>query len=151
MCRSELISCFSALQGVKALKVKRPVFIIRAALIRWLHQNSAVTTVLLVQIVLGFVCCLGFLWADAAVLSGSVAGFASAFLPNGLLAWQQKGPTHATRLVMQSVTKWMVTIMLMALSFGLGGADPISFFVTFVIVQLSFFVVLIRPTSTAKQ
>lgn len=107
--------------------------------------------VLLAQIVLGLVCCFGFLWADAVFLSGAVAGFASAFVPNGLLAWQQKRATHATHLVMQSVTKWVVTIMLMALSFGLGGADPISFFVTFVIVQLSFFVALIRPTSTAKQ
>ena len=52
---------------------------------------------------------------------------------------------------MQSVTKWVVTMMLMTLSFGVVGADPISFFVTFVIVQLSFFVALIRPTSTAKQ
>ena len=127
------------------MKVKRPVFIIRAALIRWLHQNSAVTTVLLVQIVLGLICCLGFWWAEGALFSGAVAGFASAFVPNGLLAWQQKRAVHAARLVMHSVTKWVVTMMLMALSFGVVGADPISFFVTFVIAQLSFVVALVRP------
>ena len=143
--RQELICCFPAQQGVKALKVKRPVFIIRAALIRWLHQNSAVTTVLLVQIALGLICCLGFWWVDAALVSGALAGFASALLPNGLLAWQQKGAVHAARLVMHSVTKWVVTMMLMALSFGVVGADPISFFVTFVIAQLSFVVALVRP------
>ncbi|HBK11655.1 MAG TPA: hypothetical protein DDZ32_02345 [Gammaproteobacteria bacterium] len=144
-CPQELICCFPAQQGVKALKVKRPVFIIRAALIRWLHQNSAVTTVLLVQIALGLICCLGFWWVDAALLSGALAGFASALLPNCLLAWQQKSAVHAARLVMHSVTKWVVTMMLMALSFGVVGADPISFFVTFVIAQLSFVVALVRP------
>ena len=127
------------------MKVKRPVFIIRAALIRWLHQNGAVATVLLVQTALGLICCLGFWWVDAALVSGALAGFASALLPNGLLAWQQKGAVHAARLVMHSVTKWVVTMMLMALSFGVVGADPISFFVTFVIAQLSFVVALVRP------
>lgn len=144
-CRQELICGFPAQQGVKALKVKRPVFIIRAALIRWLHQNSAVTTVLLVQIALGLICCLGFWWVDATLLSGALAGFASALLPNCLLAWQQKSAVHAARLVMHSVTKWVVTMMLMALSFGVVGADPISFFVTFVIAQLSFVVASVRP------
>ena len=110
-----------------------------------MHQNSAVTTVLLVQIVLGLICCLGFWWAEAALFSGAVAGFASALLPNCLLAWQQKRAVYAARLVMHSVTKWVVTMMLVALSFGVVGADRISFFVTFVIAQLSFVVALVRP------
>ena len=110
-----------------------------------LHQNSVVANVLLAQIVLGLICCLGFWWADAAYFSGAAAGVMCTFLPNGLLAWQQKRAVHAARLVMQSVTKWVVTMMLMALSFGAVGADPISFFVTFVIAQLSFVVALVRP------
>ena len=56
-----------------------------------------------------------------------------------------KSAVHAARLVMHSVSKWVVTMMLMALSFGVVGADPISFFVTFVIAQLSFVAALVRP------
>lgn len=133
------------------MKVKRPVFIIRAALMQRLHQNSVVANVLLAQIVLGLICCLGFWWADSAYVGGAAAGVICTFLPNSLLAWQQKRAAHASRFVMQSVTKWAVTMMLMALSFGVMGVAPISFFVTFLIAQLSFVVASMGPPSAAKQ
>ncbi|HCY05650.1 MAG TPA: hypothetical protein DHU16_09350 [Gammaproteobacteria bacterium] len=140
-----------ALWGAKALKVNRPVFIIRAAVMRRLHQNREVANVLLAQIVLGLVCCLSFWWAGGAFFEGSVAGFVSAFIPNALLAWRQQRISHAPRLLMQSATKWVATLILMALSFGVVGVNPASFFVTFVVAQLSFVVALMRPSTATKR
>ena len=101
-----------------------------------LHQNSVVADVLLAQIVLGLFCCLGFWWADAAYLSGAAAGVMCIFLPNSLLVWQQKRAAHASRFVMQSATKWAVTMMLMALSFGVMGVAAMIFFVSFMVLPL---------------
>ena len=122
--RQELICGFPAQQGVKALKVKRPVFIIRAALIRWLHQNSAVTTVLLVQIALGLICCLGFWWVDATLLSGALAGLPvhSYLIASGMAA-KERG--SCSTFGNAQLTKWVATMMLMALSFGVVTAQSV--------------------------
>ena len=137
--------------GAKALKVNRPVFIIRAALARQWRQDGAVLTVLLTQVALGSICCLSFWWADAVFVDGAVAGLVSAFAPNAFLAWQQQRTTHASRLLMQSAMKWGVTVMLMALSFGVVGVNPVSFFVTYGTVQLSFVFALKRSSAATKR
>ena len=52
---------------------------------------------------------------------------------------------------MQSAMKWGVTVMLMALSFGVVGVNPASFFVTYGTVQLSFVFALKRSSAATKR
>jgi F0F1-type ATP synthase assembly protein I len=118
---------------------------------RRLHQNGELANVLLTQFVLGLVCCLSCWWAGGAFFEGSVAGFVSVFMPNALLAWRQQRVSHAPRLLMQSATKWVATLILMALSFGVLGVNPVSFFVTFGLAQLSFVVALMHPGTATKR
>lgn len=128
--------------GVKALNVKRPIFIIRAASMTRLRQNGALVSVLQTQAVMGLCCCAGFLLLQPSISGGALAGFASVFVPSSVMAWQQSKTTQAPRLLAQGVVKMLTTAAIMAISFGAWAVNPLSFFVTFVVTQLSYLVAL---------
>ena len=116
-----------------------------------LRQNSAVVAVLQTQVVLGSCCCVGFLLFDIVLGKGALAGFVSAFIPSAILAWQQSRTTQAPRLLAQSVVKMATTALLMAVSFGVWTVNPVSFFVAFVVTQMSYLVALLAPVASKKQ
>ena len=135
----------------KSLNVKRPIFIIRAASTSRLRQNSAIVAVLQAQVVLGLCCVGGFLLFDASFGKGALAGFASVFIPSIIMAWQHSRTTQASRLLGQSVVKMVTTAALMAISFGVWVVNPVSFFSTFVVTQMSYLIALLEPTTARKR
>jgi F0F1-type ATP synthase assembly protein I len=137
--------------AVKSLNVKRPIFIMRAASTSLLRKNSAIAAVLQTQVVLGLCCCVGFLLLDVSFGKGALAGFASVFVPSSVMAWQQSRTTQAPRMLGQSVVKMVMTAAFMAASFGVWAVNPVSFFITFVITQVSYLVALVAPTTGKKQ
>ncbi|MGB0997542.1 MAG: ATP synthase subunit I [Pseudomonadales bacterium] len=116
-----------------------------------LRQNSAIVAVLQAQVVLGLCCVGGFLLFDASFGKGALAGFASVFIPSIIMAWQHARTTQAARLLGQSVVKMVTTAALMAISFGVWAVNPVSFFSTFVVTQMSYLIALREPTTVRKQ
>ena len=112
----------------------------RAASTSLLRKNSAIAAVLQTQVVLGLCCCVGFLLLDLSFGKGALAGFASVFVPSSVMAWQQSRTTQAPRMLAQSVVKMVMTAAFMAASFGVWAVNPVSFFITFVITQVSYLV-----------
>lgn len=110
-----------------------------------LRQNSAIASVLQMQAVIGLCCCAGFLLLKPSISGGALAGFVSVFVPSSVMAWQQSKTTQAPRLLAQGVVKMLTTAAIMAISFGAWAVSPLSFFVTFVVTQLSYLIAL-RPS-----
>lgn len=123
----------------------------RAASTLLLRKNSAIVAVLQTQVVLGLCCCVGFLLLDVSFGKGALAGWASVFVPSSVMAWQQSRTTQAPRMLAQSVVKMVMTAAVMAASFGVWAVNPVSFFITFVITQVSYLVALVVPTTAEKQ
>lgn len=59
-------------------------------------------------------------------------------LPTTYFAWLQRRTLNATRILLHGVIKMILTVVLMAVCIVKVGIDPLGFFVTFALMQLSY-------------
>ena len=71
----------------------------------------------------------------------------SSWLPSAYYAWVQARTFNATRLLLHGVLKTLLTLVLMGVCIVQVGIEPLPFFVTFAMVQISY---LVRAASTGR-
>ncbi len=94
--------------------------------------------IIVVQAALGFVLSALFFGLDFSSGKSALLAVVSSWLPSAYYAWVQARTFNATRLLMHAVLKTLLTITLMALCMVKLGIEPIGFFVTFAVMQLSY-------------
>ena len=65
---------------------------------------------------------------------------ASSVLPSAYYAWVLGSSLNATRLLLHGVLKTVLTVVLVAVSIVVFGIEPLGFFVTLALMQLSYLV-----------
>ena len=95
--------------------------------------------IVVVQALLGVACSAVFFTLDAHAGKSALLAVVTSWLPSGYYAWVQARTFDATRLLMHAVFKTLLTIVLMAVCIVKADIAPVGFFVTFTVMQLSYF------------
>jgi F0F1-type ATP synthase assembly protein I len=96
--------------------------------------------IVVVQALLGVVCSAAFFALDMHIGKSALLAVVSSWIPSGYYAWVQARTFDATRLLVHAVLKTLLTLVLMAVCVVKVDISPIGFFVTFAVMQLSYFV-----------
>ncbi len=99
---------------------------------------SVASRIVLVQAAIGLLCALTFLWVDTASSRSALLALASTVVPSAYYAWVLGSSLNATRLLLHGVLKTVLTIILVAVSIVVFGIEPLGFFVTLALMQLSY-------------
>ena len=94
--------------------------------------------IVVVQALLGAVCSAVFFTLSTHSGTSAVLAVLSSWLPSAYYAWVQRRTFNATRLLLHGVLKTLLTLVIMAVCIVKAGIEPLAFFVTFAVMQLSY-------------
>jgi|GEM_PF-1637613 F0F1-type ATP synthase assembly protein I len=99
---------------------------------------STAVRIVLAQGLLGLTCSLGFYFLSAAAGKSALLAFLAVLAPSAYYAWIVRRTFNATRLLLHGVLKSLLTLVGIALSIAYFGVEPLAFFVTFAVMQVSY-------------
>jgi len=94
--------------------------------------------VIVVQALLGFVCITAFFVLDAASSRSALLALFCTIIPSAYYAWVQARTLNAMRLLAHGVLRSLFTVSLITICIVRLNIDPLGFFVTFTVLQLSY-------------
>ena len=115
--------------------------ILRAAK-RLIFARERHVLVIQLQLLIGAVASLGFLGLDVAQSYAALIGALTIILPSAYLAWSNSRTTNPVRILAQGVVKTVTTCLLMVVSLVFLQVQPLGFFSSLVIVQVSYLLAL---------
>ena len=115
--------------------------ILRAAK-RLIFARKRHVLVIQLQLLIGAVASLGFLGLDVAQSYAALIGALTIILPSAYLAWSNSRTTNPVRILAQGVVKTVTTCLLMVVALVFLQVQPLGFFSSLVIVQVSYLLAL---------
>ena len=115
--------------------------ILRAAK-RLIFARERHVLVIQLHLLIGAVASLGFLGLDVAQSYAALIGALTIILPSAYLAWSNSRTTNPVRILAQGVVKTVTTCLLMVVALVFLQVQPLGFFSSLVIVQVSYLLAL---------
>ncbi len=94
--------------------------------------------IVVTQAMIGLGSSAAFFVLDGLYGKSALLAVVSSVVPSAYYAWVQSRTFNATRLLMHGVLKTLLTITLMAVCMVKVEIEPLGFFVTFAVMQLSY-------------
>jgi F0F1-type ATP synthase assembly protein I len=107
--------------------------------------------IVVVQALLGLAVSAAFFVFDESSGQSALLAVVTSWVPTAYYAWVQSRTLNATRLLMHGVLKTILTITLMAVFMVKVVVEPIGFFVTFTVMQLSYLSGNSQPQSGVRK
>ncbi|MEM6999804.1 MAG: hypothetical protein AAF529_03390 [Pseudomonadota bacterium] len=98
--------------------------------------------IVIAQAVLGCLCTGCFFITGAAAGWSALMALCCVLIPTSYFAWLQGRSLAAMRIVLHGVQKMVLTAVLMAVCIIAVGIEPLAFFLTIVVLQLSYWLEL---------
>lgn len=99
---------------------------------------STASRIVIVQALLGVVCMALFFALSIFAAKSAALALLTSWIPSAYYAWVQAQMFNAQRLLLHGVLKTLLTLTLMAVCIAVIGIEPVGFFVTFAVMQLSY-------------
>jgi|TARA_B110000879_G_C11176099_1_gene516044 F0F1-type ATP synthase assembly protein I len=117
------------------------ISILRAAK-RLIFAQHRHVLVIQLQVIIGSLSSLGFLGVDVEQSYAALIGALTIILPSAYLAWSNSRTSNPLRILAQGVVKTVTTCLLMVASLVFLQVEPLGYFFSLVIVQVSYLLAL---------